>query len=431
MPYQQLTDTCFREAIDGAGITRAELKPFLDQAAGAVAKIKATRLEFPLWQLPARRDDLVPLTEVADVFARFEIVVLFGTGGSSLGGQALAQLAEASNGLAHRPRLQFVDSLPPQGMLQLFAALDLARTGFIVISKSGSTAETLAQILVAIGEVKTKLGDAAVARHVVGIAEPGDNALRRLAARHGFPMLDHDPKVGGRFSVLSVTGMLPASILGLDVLAIRAGAGQVLEACLGARNPAEAPPAIGAALNVALQRRRGVGATVLLAYAAQLERFTWWHRQLWAESLGKDGEGTLPAPAMGPVDQHSQLQLYLGGPADKFFTVFLPQVAGIGQRIDVGLAGNDPALMYLHGRSIGDLVDAEGRATAETLAKRGRPTRIIRVDRVDERTLGALFMHFMLETVISAHLLGVDAFDQPAVEEGKVLARQYLAEMQK
>ena len=225
MPYQQLTDTCFRETIDGAGISRAELKPFLDQAAGALKTIKATRQEFPLWQLPARRDDLAALQEPADVFARFQTVVLFGTGGSSLGGQALAELAAASNGLGHRPRLHFVDSLPPQGMLQLFAALDFAHTGFIVISKSGSTAETMAQILVALAEIKRHIGgDGAVARHVIGIAEPGDNALRRLAARHGFPVLDHDPKVGGRFSVLSVTGMLPASILGLDVLAIRAGA---------------------------------------------------------------------------------------------------------------------------------------------------------------------------------------------------------------
>jgi glucose-6-phosphate isomerase len=430
MPYQQQIDSCFRETIDGAGITRAELKPFVDQAAGALQAIKARRAELPLWQLPARRDDLVPLVEPADAFARFETVVLFGTGGSSLGGQALAELALASNGLGHRPRLVFVDSLPAQGMLQLFAGLKLEQSGFIVVSKSGSTAETMAQILVAIGEIKTRLGEAAVARHVIGVAEPGDNALRRLAARHGFRMLDHDPKIGGRFSVLSVTGMLPASILGLDILAIRGGAAQVLEASFEARNPTEAAPVVGAALNVALQRRRGIHATVLLAYAAQLERFTAWHRQLWAESLGKEGEGTLPAPAMGPVDQHSQLQLYLGGPADKFFTVFLPKLAGIGQRIDVGLAGNDPALMYLHGRSIGDLVDAEGRATAETLAKRGRPTRIIRIERVDERTLGALFMHFMLETVIAAHLLGVDAFDQPAVEEGKMLARRYLAAMQ-
>ena len=149
MPYQQQIDSCFRETIDGAAITRAELKPFIDPAAGPLQAIKARRAEFPLWQLPSRRDDLAALLEPADAFARFETVVLFGTGGSSLGGQTLAALAAASNGLGHRPRLVFVDSLPAQGMLQLFAGLKLEQSGFIVISKSGSTAEAMAQILVA------------------------------------------------------------------------------------------------------------------------------------------------------------------------------------------------------------------------------------------------------------------------------------------
>jgi glucose-6-phosphate isomerase len=429
MSYQQQTDTCFREAIDGAGIARAELQPFLEQAGDALAAIASARSKMPLWCLPGRRDDLVALNAIAAEWGRFDTVVLLGIGGSSLGGQAVAQLAEASSGLAHRPRMLFLDNLEPQAMQRHFASLDLARTGFLAVSKSGSTAEPLAQTLVTIAELKARLGEAKIAKHMIAVAEPGDNALRRLAARYRVRVLDHDPEVGGRFSVLSLTGMLPTLILGLDAAALRAGAAEVLEACLAARNPADAPPALGAAINVALLRRRGIHTAVLIAYAGRLERFTAWHRQLWAESLGKAGTGTLPAPALGPVDQHSVLQLYLDGPADKFFTVILPKFAGIGQRIDVGLAGNDPALMYLHGRSIGDLVEAEGRATAEALAKRGRPTRVITVDRVDERTLGALFMHFMLETVVAARLLGVDPFGQPAVEEGKILARKYLAEL--
>jgi glucose-6-phosphate isomerase len=163
-----------------------------------------------------------------------------------------------------------------------------------------------------------------------------------------------------------------------------------------------------------------------MAYADRLERMTRWYVQLWAESLGKDGKGTTPIGALGPVDQHSQLQLYIAGPRDKLFTVVTTGVAGRGPRIDAKLAAlaGEPDFA---GKAIGDLVAAQGRATAETLAKNGCPVRTIHVDRLDEASLGELLMHFMLETIVAARLLGVDAFDQPAVEEGKVLAKRYLA----
>ena len=147
--------------------------------------------------------------------------------------------------------------------------------------------------------------------------------------------------------------------------------------------------------------------------------------QLWAESLGKNSKGTTPLAALGPVDQHSQLQLFIAGPRDKQFTIITVDGAKRGPRIDGELAklAGEPGF---GGKTIGDLVDAEGRATAETLAGNGCPVRAIHLGRLDEEALGELMMHFMLETIIAAHLLGVDPFDQPAVEEGKVLAKKYL-----
>ena len=132
--------------------------------------------------------------------------------------------------------------------------------------------------------------------------------------------------------------------------------------------------------------------------------------------------------ALGTVDQHSQLQLYLGGPADKMFTLVLLAQAGQGPVLPKSLSANKE-LAYLAGKRMGDLLEAEQQATATTLVRTGRPTRIISLARLDEKSLGALLMHFMLETVIAADLLGVNAFDQPAVEEGKRLARQRLGEM--
>jgi glucose-6-phosphate isomerase len=164
----------------------------------------------------------------------------------------------------------------------------------------------------------------------------------------------------------------------------------------------------------------------MMAYADRLERFTRWYVQLWAESLGKNGKGTTPLAALGPVDQHSQLQLYMAGPRDKLFTILTVGAAGRGPRIDPKLAkrAHEPGL---GGKTIGDLVAAQGRATAETLAKNGCQVRTFHIDTLDEAALGELLMHFMLETIVAAHLLGVDPFDQPAVEEGKVLAKKYLA----
>jgi glucose-6-phosphate isomerase len=194
-----------------------------------------------------------------------------------------------------------------------------------------------------------------------------------------------------------------------------------------ANKPArEVPAALGAALSIALAEEKGKTISAVMAYADRLEKFVKWYVQLWAESLGKDGKGTTPVGALGPVDQHSQLQLFIAGPRDKLFTVITTGVAAKGPAIDPELAerAGEPDFA---GRTIGDLVAAQGRATAATLAKNGCPVRTFRIQTIDEKSLGELLMHFMLETVIAAQLLGVDAFDQPAVEEGKVLAKQYLA----
>jgi len=189
-------------------------------------------------------------------------------------------------------------------------------------------------------------------------------------------------------------------------------------------DPAAIPVAVGAALNAAFLER-GLGIAALMLYADRLTVFGRWFVQLWAESLGKNGTGTTPIAAVGPADQHSQLQLFLDGPRDKLFTVVQLDVAHKGPRLSDAIA-SDPLIGYLAGKSIGDLVDCEQRATVETLARAGRPVRTMHVGELNERSLGALFMHFMLETIIMGSLIGVDVFDQPAVEEGKVLARDYL-----
>jgi glucose-6-phosphate isomerase len=195
---------------------------------------------------------------------------------------------------------------------------------------------------------------------------------------------------------------------------------------LAPRAALDSPPAVGAALNVALARDKGIAAVVLMVYADALAPFAAWFVQLWGESLGKGGHGTVPVRALGTTDQHSQLQLYLDGPRDKFLTLVVIDRAGTGRALDPSLAP-DPSIAYFAGRTLGDLMEAEQRATAEVLIGAGRPTRVIRLPRLDEAALGALLMHFMVETILVTEMLGIDAFDQPAVELGKVLTRRYLA----
>ena len=421
LPYRQDIDGCLAARIGEAGLSQRQLDALCDEVMAALGRVRADLEAGGLRGIAQARvrDDLASLSARAARFVdRFDDLVVIATGGSNRGAMALSGLHDP---VRTPRRVHFLDNLDAHTLAALLAGLDLARTGFLVVSKSGSTMEVMAQLLACI----EALGAAAARDHVLAISAPGDNPLRRVAARCGFTTLDHDPAIGGRYSVLSQVGLLPALYLGLDGAAVRGGAESVLMASLAASHAAESAPALGAAVAVGLARHLAVDITVFMPYGDRLAALSQWHAQLWAESLGKGGVGLTPLPANGPVDQHGLLQLFLDGPGDKMFTLLGgggadgPAVRANGLAVD--------AIRYLEGRTIAELVDASWRATAQALIARGRPTRLIRLEALDERTFGALFMHFMLETVLAADLLGVDPFDQPAVEAGKILARRDLA----
>lgn len=429
MLYDHLTETCFSDKIGGAGLDRDEFASVLAETPKGLEKVRAWKADgsLPILRLPGETVDIErTITPVAMRFrGTFKDVIILGTGGSSLGGQTLYGLTSPHIGDTGVPRLHFMDNVDPHTFTVLLDRLDLHHTGLIAISKSGGTAETLTQFGICL-EAYRRAG-VEPSKAITVVTEPKDNPLRRLAERYGMETLDHDPKVGGRFSVFSVVGLLPAAIAGVNVTAVRHGANQVLDQALRASDPAEVPAAVGAALNAAAKAQWGMSQTVLMPYIDRLALLGKWYRQLWAESLGKDGHGTTPIDALGTVDQHSQLQLYLAGPADKLFSVFTLAVAGEGATVP-GDITEDDSLAYLRGRTMGDLMNAEQHATIATLARNGRPVREFRLTRLDEAVLGGLMMQFMLETMITAELWGVNAFDQPAVEEGKILAREMLAE---
>jgi len=431
LPYRQDIAGCLGWRIADAGLSESDLAETVEALRPAMRRLIVEHRAgmMPHLALPERRDDLAMLQRIAQRYRRFETVLVLGIGGSSLGGQAVCALVK---GGPLRPEgdgtdVVFLENIDPDTYSPWLDFAERQNAGFIVISKSGSTAETAAQMLAAWDRMRAAAGPEAAADHFTVMTEPGDNPLARFARGNGMRLVDHDPKLGGRYSVLS-TATLPALIAGLDMTAMRLGAQETVTGFLNAQSPVDCPAVLGAALNLAFAKR-GRRIHVMMPYADALRPFALWHAQLWGESLGKGGHGTTPVAALGPVDQHSQLQLWLDGPRDKVFTIVQLERAGTGPL----LAGAevDERLAYLAGRTMGDLLEAEQRATAATLMNKRCPVRTFRLARLDERALGALFMHFMLETILVGYALGIDPFDQPAVEDCKVLTRKHLSELGK
>jgi glucose-6-phosphate isomerase len=420
MIYQHNTDHCFDPAASH-GITAARLNPLLAQLAPTLAALNDNRFPgaAPLVALSSRSDDLDEIEALAaKIRGRFRTIVVAGTGGSGLSGRTLIQLAPMACGA----QFYFMENIDPCSMDDLLDTMDIESTCFLIISKSGSTAETLCQFYILLEYVVSKIGRDKASAHFVVITVPGSSPLRDSANEYGMTVLDHPSDIGGRYSVLTCVGLLPAAIAGLDIRALRRGAHQVVSQMQGATHPQDCFPAIGAALQYAFIQQ-GYPLTVMLPYSEQLAVFGLWYRQCWAESLGKKGKGSTPIPAIGATDQHSQLQLYLDGPKDKLFHMIMLDRNGKGRKIN---APARPDLDYLRGRTMGDLLAAEQQATLESLVRHGCPVRVFALPALDEEHMGALLMHFMLEIIFTSALLDIDPFDQPAVEEGKILARQYL-----
>lgn len=426
MYFHQEIRGCLKKTVQSEGLKEdfmASILPKLKKTHQDLKKAHASNA-LPLLKIPYLKEDIVALKDLAlRIQDDFSDVVVLGTGGSSLGGQALAALAPKKA----RNRLHFLDNIDPKTYTSCIKDLNLQETFFIVISKSGNTAETLIQFLSTLENVKKEIDASSIQNHFVVITENKKSSLRQLANHYKIPIIDHPPKLGGRFSVFSVVGLLPAMIVGLDPFEIREGATRILDRLLSIDNIENFSPAIGAGLSYLLEKEKGKTISVMMPYIDELNQFSFWYRQLWAESLGKKGKGTTPVNALGAVDQHSQLQLYLDGPKDKFYTVIVSSMENKGAPLTEPFHKIENSVKYLEGAAIGDLMEAEQRATIDTLIKNKRPTRVIEIPDLTPDFMGMLMMHFMLETIFMAGLYGVDPFDQPAVEEGKVLARQYLA----
>ncbi|MDR0632250.1 MAG: hypothetical protein LBF54_03370 [Holosporaceae bacterium] len=329
--------------------------------------------------------------------------IIFGTGGSSLGGQCIQAVSGSEN-------VKFINNLDPSTLQKVLNEINPEDTGFLSISKSGETLETICQTMLALDILRDKEDKFVV------ITEDRQSSLREIANKFDFLCLDHPKTIGGRFSVFSIVGMLPALLCGIDPREIRSGGRKILESYFHEAQK-------GASF-VLKSFRENIFQHVSFIYSDKLAPFGMWLAQLYAESTGKSGIGITPLTAIGSVDQHSQLQLYLDGARDKCFTFFFEN-----QETELRISSNvPPSFAYIRQKTMADIFRAQCNATIASILEKKYNARKIEVPQITPKILGALFMHFMLEVVCVCKAIGVDFSNQPAVERGKILTKDFLSE---
>ncbi len=435
-------------------LLRVDLNNVMAEAVGAEHGLTAAEIERMMPRLREVRRDLdrqerqgglafrrlmspEQVRAIAKMGRRFRTLcddaVVLGIGGSALGAIALfCALAHPQHNLLPRqvrraPRMFFADNIDPEGFDALLQVIEPRDTCFNVISKSGATAETLAQFLIVRHRLNRALGPSGAKEKILVTTDPKDGYLREMVAREGYQSFEIPPGIGGRHSWLTPVGLLPAAVAGIDIEGLMAGAAATDERCRkssGWRNPAE----ISALVQYLAHTQKGKNINVMMSYSDALYRVADWFRQMWAESLGKrlslTGQvvhaGQTPVAALGATDQHSQLQLYMEGPFDK--TITFLTVDHYRRDVKIPASGRKhPAIAYLAGRTLSHLIQSEQQATEGALTMVGRPNLAIRLPQVSPHTVGQLLFLLQLQTVYAGGLYGVDPLDQPGVELGKQL----------
>ena len=360
----------------------------------------------------------------------FDNILILGIGGSALGGIAVTEalLKPYWNYLSKEqrnnyPRIFFLDNIDPDSIKGLLDVLDLKKTLVNVITKSGSTAETMSQYMIIKDLMQKELGDD-YRKNIVATTDQRVGVLRQLADQEGYKTFVVPDDVGGRFSVFSAVGLVPFALLGLDIDKIMSGI-KDMDLALKNTDINENIAAQGALINYLMDKKLGKNISVLMPYSSRLKYVSDWYVQLWAESLGKEinknGEkvnvGPTPVGALGATDQHSQIQLYNEGPNNKLITFI--RVENFDTTLEIPKIFEYTGIGYLGGKTINDLINAEADSTRVALADYNRPTMTILIEKVDEYNIAQLMYMLEVQTAIAGALYNIDAFNQPGVEQAK------------
>lgn len=367
-------------------------------------------------------DDLIQKINIFKSDKKFFVV--FGTGGSNLGSKAIINIFSSNENSDYKNNfIKFYDNINPVSFQKEFKNINIKETGFIIISKSGSTPETLSQFtcLLTIADQKNILDT--FFRNCLIITENKPSPLKNIGIQNNCFILDHEKDIGGRFSVFSNVGMVPSIIANINIKKIYLGVNSFkkkIQSNLFDEHLRLSNFFIKNKINKVFSNN------VIMTYSDSLFYFGKWYLQLWAESIGKKGQGVTPIHSIGTTDQHSQLQLYLDGPKDKFFTFITTDHKNKGITMNKKFL-NEDNISYLSGKKMGDLMQAEQKATVETFKVKKFPCREIYLPNIDEYSLAQLMTLSIMETITACKLLKVDPFNQPAVEYGKKLTKDFLS----
>lgn len=421
------------ETVGVHGITQKQFEDYSNMAKCAHGAVEANRGKgMQEWMCsPYNQSKVVKaINKTAKKIQRnFENFVVLGIGGSALGPIAVftalkhLHYNELPKKVRKTPRFYVVDNVDPERMNALFDIIDIKKTAFNVITKSGSTSETMSQYLIVMDMLTEKLGEDA-SKHIFATTSQTKGNLIKLAEKYGFETFYIPEGVGGRFSELSPVGLLPAAVVGIDIEKMLLGAKDMDEKCKA--DGIYENPALAMAVLQYISMKQGKNVGVMMPYADSLKYIADWYCQLWAESLGKEVDksgkmvnaGQTPVKALGVTDQHSQVQLYNEGPFDKVIT-FL-EVEKFRSTVQIPYGCEEfPNVNFLCGHTLNELISKELFATRYNLAKRGRSNYTIILDEVNEYNIGALLYMFQLQTAYCGELLNIDAYNQPGVEGGK------------
>ena len=436
-------------------ITLEEIESYKKRAAEIHKTLTARRKkgELPFYNLPYQKQELDKIKKLGDTIKkemgeRFENLLVIGIGGSSLGGIALIKALThpfynmLPNEERKTPRIFFAENIDADEIKGLFTILDPEKTVVNIISKSGTTAEPMANFLLFQKHMTEKIGEEKFKKQVVATTDPKKGTMRQIVTEFGFRTLNIPEGVGGRFSVLTPVGLFPGYLAGIDLDALLEGAAY-MDKLTKTKDLLKNPAYMNAVIHYHLHMHRGVNNAVLMPYSVSLSLISDWYRQLLAESLGKKwaltGEtvyaGQTPIKAVGAIDQHSQVQLYREGPFDKIFTIL--SVENLSNFLNLpSLYEKYEGLSYLGGHTVNELFNAEKMATILALTKSGRPSIEITLPEINPHTIGQIFYLYEVQTVFAGYLYNVNSLDQPGVEAGKqytygMLGRKGFEDMKK
>jgi len=401
------------EEIGHNGLSLIEIENEAKKSISLLSKKPYKELDFI--NLPFQ--DTSQIKELAKKARDYEYFIVLGIGGSALGPRVLLEALSPFNNLRKKNRVFIYDNVDPATFKYIIEIIDLKKTLINVISKSGSTAETLASFLLFWRMIRDRKLD--VRQHFIFTTDSEKGNLKMIADEYEIPSLEIPKNVVGRYSVLTPVGLLLSEVIGIKSEELLEGAKEISERAYR-ENLNENPMAYLASCLYLMDKLKNRKVLVFLPYSDRLKTMSEWFCQLWAESLGKEGKGTTPYPSLGTTDQHSQLQLWMEGPEDK--VILFVSIDNHGFQEEIPQEFHDiEGLRYLGGHTLEELINTEQLATEMALRMNKKPNMKIIIPKIDSFIIGQLFQFLQITTAMAGLLYGVNPFNQPGVELGKRL----------